>query len=309
MIQPERFSDIHQAFKEFRKVTGVWHLLKFSRQHEFVSPRWPLVLLLVAYLPTIWIVHFFIPLSVVQVFAAPNDKWLWLYWVLLGIIALIVLFLISYLIASHWMLRRLKDAKLVDNEATSFVAEIERLMLHEFTDYLARKGFYNLEALSQLIENTRDEIEARWRPSPVLLTLITLAVALIISYFQAVFSQFLQNQFQKYPHEDIGKYFFYGLLLSSLVLGVGFILNPILLSYVLPIGPRYLSLRSERAIYMHCLSNIRLSLLKSSKEESIKPEKAIASPPAQIPKPATFLLYCEFRHPFRKKQIHFSLPC
>src|SRR6202011_4798865 len=74
-----------------------------------------------------------------------------------------------------------------------FGPEVQRLMLQEFTDYLADKGFHNPEALDQLIANTRDEIEARWRPISVILTLITLVVALFIAYYQPVFSQFLQN--------------------------------------------------------------------------------------------------------------------
>jgi hypothetical protein len=63
MIQPELFSDSHQAFEYFRKVTSVTH---FVRSKEVVRPPW-LWILFFAWLVTIWIVHFF-P-SVVHVLA------------------------------------------------------------------------------------------------------------------------------------------------------------------------------------------------------------------------------------------------
>ena len=59
MIQPESFSDSHQAFEHFRKVTSIKY---FLRSKELYPPRWPWVLLLAAWLATICIVHFFIAL-------------------------------------------------------------------------------------------------------------------------------------------------------------------------------------------------------------------------------------------------------
>src|SRR5271166_5654019 len=120
-------------------------------------------------------------------------------------------------------------------------------MLQEFTKYLACKGYYNPEALNQLIENTRDEIEARWRPSPVLLTLATLAVALLIAYYQVVLSEFLQLAVKHM--KDIKPFAIIGVpVFIIIVFFVSMLFSNSSLDVFL-IGSRYLSLRSERAIY------------------------------------------------------------
>jgi len=66
MIQPELFSDSHQAFKHFLKVTSMGYFLKSK---GLAHARWPWLLYLAAWLATIWIVHFVDPSSIVPVLA------------------------------------------------------------------------------------------------------------------------------------------------------------------------------------------------------------------------------------------------
>lgn len=122
-------------------------------------------------------------------------------------------------------------------------------MLRDFTNYLAKNGFYNPETLNLLIESTRDEIEARWRPNPVLFTLITLAVGLFITYYQAVFSRFLELDVTLLKR--IKPFALLGVPVFIMILVFGFTILP---SSWFSVASRYLSLRSERAIYLHCLS-------------------------------------------------------
>jgi hypothetical protein len=190
MIQPELFSDSHQAFEHFRKVTSITHFLK---EKELLPPRWPWVLLLVAWLATIWIVHFFIMLPPLYAYW-PFSRVIgfWLSSLLFGTLVLIPFVGICVFVDSRWIIRRLKNRGIVVIGWNWFGKEVQRLMLQDFTEYLVDRGYYNLEALGQLIDNSRDEIEARWRPIAVMLTTITLAVALLLAYYQPVFSSLLQ---------------------------------------------------------------------------------------------------------------------
>jgi hypothetical protein len=259
MIQPELFSDSHQAFEHFRKVTDARYFLK---SQDLLPPNWPWILLLTAWLTTIWIVHFFVPPSVVQVLALPKDRGnFWLTCVAVGTVASVPFLVIYAMFDSRRIIRGLKDKGIVVAGWNWWGPEVQLLMLKEFTAYLAHKGFYNPDALNQLIKNTRDEIEARWRPIPVILTLSTLVVALIIAYYQSVFGQFLQMAVKS--NKEIRPFALLGVAVCMLILLFGYMLCSPTAFYVIPIGSRYLSLRSERAIYMHCLAAIRLSLLKA----------------------------------------------
>ena len=131
-----------------------------------------------------------------------------------------------------------------------FGREVQQLMFQEFTEYLTTKGLYNLEALNQLIENTRDEIETSWRPIPVMLTLVTLAIALYIAYYQPMFRRFLGSD------RVSGEYM---TLLAKL--GV-LVFIPMLAYGYLVYSHLFARFRRERAIYIHCLSAMRLLLLK-----------------------------------------------
>jgi hypothetical protein len=257
MIQPELFTDSHKAFEEFRKVTSPRNFLK---SHDLLPPSWLWILWLVAWPAAIWIVHLF-P-SVVRVLGLPKGSIsFWLSCVVVGIILSIVFLIIYAVVDSRRIIRGLKAKGIVVEEWYWWGPKVQGLMLQEFINYLGRKGFYNPEALDQLMENTRDEIEARWRPSPVLLTLLTVAVALLIAYYQVVFSEFLQLAVKHAkgikPFALIGVPVFMVIVLFVFMLFSNSSLDVIL------IGSRYLSLRSERAIYLHCLTAIKLSLLKS----------------------------------------------
>jgi hypothetical protein len=161
---------------------------------------------------------------------------------------------------SRFITRRLKEKGILVEQPDSWGLKVQQLMLQEFTDYLAKKGLCNPEALDQLMENTRDEIEARWRPSPVVFLLITLTVAVIIAYHQTVFSRWLE--LHVLLSKGIKRYAILGVVLIILLLLLVYILCSKTAFHVVPLSFRYLSLRTERAIYMHCLSAIRLSLLK-----------------------------------------------
>jgi hypothetical protein len=190
MIQPELFSDSHQAFEHFRKVTN---LRQFLKSKKSLPPSWPLILLLAAWLTAIWILHLLIPSPVVRVLLLPEDSSsVFGFCVILGTIAQIPLIVMLASANSRFITRRLKEKGILVEQPDSWGLKVQQLMLQEFTDYLAKKGLCNPEALDQLMENTRDEIEARWRPSPVVFLLITLTVAVIIAYYQTVFSRWLE---------------------------------------------------------------------------------------------------------------------
>ena len=116
----------------------------------------------------------------------------WVFRLLSGLLLVIPFLFIGALIESKWIIRRLKNGGIVVEGWNWFGPEVQRSMLQEFTDYLTDIGLYSPEALDQLINNSRDEIEARWRPISVISTVLTLVVALFIAYYQPVFSQFLQ---------------------------------------------------------------------------------------------------------------------
>jgi Na+/proline symporter len=99
--------------------------------------------------------------------------------------------------------------------------------------------------------------------NPVVVMLTTLTVALLIACCQPLWQHFVQNA---KSDEDTKKVTAL-VLLFIVVLRFGYIA---IVSYLIPIGSRYLGLRSARAIYMHCLSAIRLSLLKRCKEDIAK---------------------------------------
>jgi hypothetical protein len=258
MIQPELFSDSHQAFEHFRKVTSITH---FVKSKQLVRPPWLLILSL-AWLATIWIVHFFISLPPLYLYwPFPRGIGFWLFCAAYGTIASIPFLVVCVLIDSRWMKRGLKDKGIVVAGWSWWGPEVQRLMLQEFTDYLAARGFYNPEALDQLMENTRDEIEARWRPSPVLLALSTLAAAFLIAYYQVVFSEFLQLAVKQIKY--IKPFALIGVPVFAIIVAFVYMLFSNSPFDVILRGSRYLSLRSERAIYLHCLSAIRPSLLKT----------------------------------------------
>jgi hypothetical protein len=272
MIQPESFSDSQQAFEHFRKVTNP---AKFLKSKGLVYPRWRLVLWLAALPVTIWLVHFclvhrFFPPSIVYVIiwfyvmTLPKDIALWLGCVYVGIIAWVIAFSLPYvLLRWRWTKKALESKAILKHGVVKgwnwFGPKVQSLMLQQFTEYLADRGFYNPEALHQLMDNTRDEIQARWRALPVILTLGAVVVGLISPFVVSLFSRYLV--IANTSSEDIMNYL---KVVSMLVLLICFIY--IVFSFhAVPMSFRYLNSRMERAIYMHCLSNIRLSLLKRCK--------------------------------------------
>jgi hypothetical protein len=286
MIEPELISDLHKAFKYFCKVTNPHHFLK-ERQ---IRPLGWQEIILYALLPaTIWIVYFFLPLLVAHFLAfANNIITVWSVYTFIGGF----LWIIMFLLPARW-LRSRRFKKALHKKGISikrgywFGKKVELLMMQEFTSYLARKGLYNKDAVEQLAKNTRDEIESRWRPTAIILALFTVDLAIAIAYYQTVFGRVLATP-SPLSGEDLALLIRLGVVLLTVVLLYNCLFLAIYYSYF----------GKQRATYLHCLSNISLSLLKDCKKG--KGEPKIASPPAEIPKPAFFLLFCEFRNPFRK---------
>jgi hypothetical protein len=250
MIEPESFSESHQAFKYFRKVTDPAHFLRWQ---QIVPPRWSYVLCLSALPVTIWIAHFLVtgPFAVF-VLAFPNPFSLLMSYVYFGTLGWIIVFCVPYIwFKFRWIKRVLKDKRITVKGWNWFGPEVQLLILQQFAEHLRDKGLLNPEALNQLIDNSRDVIEARWRPMPVLLTLITLGVALVIACFQPLLSQLLVVLHTSI--EDITTLAKLAVLYFVIVFVYGY------MSYSHFFSP----FRRERAIYMHCLSDIRLGLLKS----------------------------------------------
>lgn len=245
MIEPESFSDSHQAFKHFREVTNA---VNFLRSKQVVPPRWSLILCLAAWPVTIWLAHFHIYFSAPYLTPARQEALFWTPSLYFGTIAWVISFFVPYIyFRSKWIKRALKDKRIVVVKGWNwFGPEVQLLMLQEFTEHLADRGFHNPEAINQLIE-------ARWRPISLILTQITLAVALIIAFLQPVFSQFLVVAHAS--GEDIALLAKLGALLFLLLLVCNLLFYMDYFSYF----------RRERAIFMHGLSTIRLSLLKRYK--------------------------------------------
>jgi hypothetical protein len=200
MIQPERFSDLQQIFDHFRKVTSTRH---FLRSKDLLStPRWRWLLLLSGWLVMIGIVHRFISPSVLRISPLVRDNSYWITSVYYGTIFSVPLLVILALVESRRIIRGLKKKKIpVQGWWNWFSPEVQELMFREFTDYLKAKCLCNPEALSVLLQNARDEIEARWRAITavvtVVLTLITLTfvlqsarlpVGVLLRTFQKAFS-------------------------------------------------------------------------------------------------------------------------
>ena len=164
MIQPELFSDSHQAFKHFGDVTNP---SKFLNSKGVVHPRWRLVVCLAAWPTTIWLVHFCLvhrslPLFIVYVIRSsysiyvmtlPKDISLWLSCVNVGSIVWSFFIVPPYVwFRSRWIKKALESKAIPVRGWNWFGPEVQLLMLREFTTYLARKRFYNPEAVNQLIE-------------------------------------------------------------------------------------------------------------------------------------------------------------
>jgi len=195
----------------------------------------------------------------------PKDIALWLCCVYVGTIAWVIAFFVPYILfRSRWIKKALESKAILKHGVVKgwnwFGPEVQCLMLQEFTAYLENEGLKNPEALHQLIENTRDEIQARWRAIPVMLTLVVLVAGLISPFVVSLFNRYLV--ITNTSSEDI----------MQLFEVVGVLVIPIFLVYIgvsflaVPVSFRYLNVRMERAIYIHCLSAIRLSLLKRHKQ-------------------------------------------
>jgi hypothetical protein len=286
MIHPEFFSDSHQAFKQFRKVTSI---PRFLKSRGVVRSPW-LWILFFTWLATIWIVHFFMPLSIVPILPLPKGQGFWAFCAFVGAFASLPFLAVCFWVDLQWKKRKLKHIGIEVKGWNWFGPKVQQFMLQEFTDYLTDSGFHNPEAISQLIENARDEIEARWRPIYVILTLVTVNIACIIAYYQILFSQWLGTAHPS--NEDITLLINIGAPFILIMLAYNFLFYAFCFSYF----------RRERAIYLHCLSNIRLSLLKRCKRQDTKSGIAIDGAQSQVYKPAFFSLCCELRHPLCKKR-------
>jgi hypothetical protein len=284
MIQPN-FSDSHKAFEEFCKVTDPQH---FLRANASMPPLWRQYTAFAALPVTIWIVHFFIPLSVVRFLVFSQDITAsWIVWIFIGqCIWLIVFFFPAQWFFSQQIKRILREKGIAIKGWHWFGPEVAQLMRQEFTLYLACKGFCNSEALGQLINDTRDDIERIWRPMPVILTLTTLAIAVAIAYYQPVFGQAI-------AHATSTE-------LLQLALGGIVIAIPVVIYGWVFYTEVFSAFRMKRSTYLQCLSHIRLSVIKSRQAENTKPDVARSNFSPQVSKQVAFSLYCEFRHPFSK---------
>jgi hypothetical protein len=226
---------------------------------ELQTPVWPGFILLGAFLPISWLVHSCLPYFFVQRLDLHTVANSWFFSALCALLPLVLFFVLWGFVDSGRIKRGLKDKGIDVREGFWFGPVVQRLMLQEFIDYLENNGLYNPEALSQLIDNTRDEIEAIWRPISVILTVGMLGAAFIIAYYQTVFGQFLQIAANK-TVEELEPFALIGCFVLIGIPFICFMLYPS--STVIPTKSSYLSMGRERAIYMHCLSTIRLSLLK-----------------------------------------------
>jgi hypothetical protein len=184
MIQPERCSDSHKAFTYFCDVTSRSHFLK---ENNLASPSWLTILFFIVLLTFIWLVHSFVPPPVLRLLAVPYDQGFWVASAILGTVLTIAVLFIYVWIDSGRIKKALKMRRDIDVTGSDWLGpEVQRSMLQKFTVYLMGNSLYNLEALKQLLDGARDEIEARWRAITavvtVILALITLGVALILGF-------------------------------------------------------------------------------------------------------------------------------
>lgn len=277
MIYPDHISDSRKAYAEFLRITSLSHFLKPLERFYlyFCFALW-----LLAWGFLVWLFHYFSRLPSID-FPLTSDNLPtteavhWLYSITYTVIPALVLLPFEVWASSTLIKKSLARRGIIVSGWSWRGEEVQQRVLNDFKTYLAGQRLHNLDALQQLIENVRDEAAATARPSSATFTRIAIFFAIVIGFWQPVFSQWLQLYKTQEELFLIGKVGLGGMLALGGIMHV--IFSPI-------------SSRTRRELYLHSLTAIRLELLKRDTIDKTKSESRIDDPPSRIPK----LVYCSW---------------
>jgi hypothetical protein len=190
IIQSEHVSDARKTFVKFLEIAHLKHVLN---PLERVYLYGFLALTLITWFLIAWLHHRFTPLSLnfpsTFYTVIPKEVFSWSSSLLYTALPASP-FCCLYIWISSILIKRSLKRRGIDVLGWSWRgAELERVVLDEFTKFLHQERLYNLDAIKQLIQNARDESTAASRPSLRFWSVLTIASAILIAYGQTVFSR------------------------------------------------------------------------------------------------------------------------
>jgi len=277
MIQLKKISEQHQAYANFCRLTSV---RPFLRPKEYACLIWAFVGSIVTWILisfVLWRSAFLPNLFVVAYPYGPQGA-RFMSSTYLGLLLTIPFFFL-YLYVSSRQIRTYLAARgiLVDGWHWRGAA-VERAMLELFEKYLNERGLLDDDVLQQLIESTRDEIAAQFKPGPGYWAVLAILFGVLIAIVQPIYSQLIQLWIT--TKSDIWQL---TLMISGICLSTGS-----LTVAILPMG--FVGSRARLEIYNHSLCAIRINVLKrlgSSRQcnvQKVEAENAQASVASQKPR-------------------------